>query len=208
MHSDPCEQLFRFYWLRKIWWTRFSFCSPIFLQRVTFRAILSTRKPCDDSVGCTLSTHASIQWPIYPPELLDSIYRKGPLYFHLLLPYHSWLFKSYFCRRAGYCVVQYQFFFNASMSTEIESRLHIRLLVKYPFQIFVFRFFSRHGTRIDKPLICVWAVSRHFVQSIVDKKWLIFLVILRQLLAHFLCLQRKELLGRRVHTVCNDTGWD
>lgn len=43
-------------------------------------------------------------------EVLDSIDRKAPLYFHLLLLYHSWLFKSYFCRRAGYCVVQYQFF--------------------------------------------------------------------------------------------------
>lgn len=83
-------------------------------------------------------------------------------------------------------------FFNTSASTEIESRLHIRLLEKYPFQIFVFRFFSRHETRIDKPLICVWAVSRHFVLSIVDKIWLIFLVILRHLLVHFcVCKERK-----------------
>ena len=84
-------------------------------------------------------------------------------------------------------------FFSASASTEIDSRLHTRLLEKYPFQIFVFHFFSRHETRIVKPLICVWAVSRHFVQSIVDKKMIFFLVILRQLLVHFcVCKERNH----------------
>ena len=45
-----------------------------------------------------------------------------------------------------------------------------------------FGFFPGTKQELLNLLICVWAVSRHFVQSIVDKKWLIFLVILRQLL--------------------------
>ena len=45
-------------------------------------------------------------------------------------------------------------------------------------------------------LICVWAVSRHLVKSIVDKKWFFF-GYFKAASGSFLCLQGKE-LDRRV----------